>query len=181
VETVEARGDLGRTVIFFLTDNGFSFGEHRIRGKRCPYEECIHTPFAALVPDGSAGQVDGLISNVDLAPTIAELAGVLPAPVVDGRSFARALVGRPWKGPPGVLLEWAGDGEIPAWQGVRTADFAYIESADGTVELYDLTGARGHADPLQLKSRAQDPRYRDTVVRLADLLRRLRSREPHRS
>ena len=38
------------TVIFFLTDNGFSFGEHRIRGKRCPYEECIRTPFAARVP-----------------------------------------------------------------------------------------------------------------------------------
>jgi arylsulfatase A-like enzyme len=180
VEAVEARGDLGRTVIFFLTDNGFSFGEHRIRGKRCPYEECIRTPFAALVPGGKSGPVEGLISNVDLAPTIAELAGVRPAPLVDGRSFARALAGRPWKGPPGVLLEWAGDSEIPAWQGVRTADFAYIESADGTVELYDLTGARGPADPLELKSRAQDPRYRDTVVRLADLLRRLRSREPRR-
>lgn len=180
VEAVEARGDLGRTVIFFLTDNGFAFGEHRIRGKRCPYEECIRTPFAALVPGGKSGQVEGLISNVDLAPTIAELAGVLPAPLVDGRSFARALAGLPWNGPPGVLLEWAGDGEIPAWQGVRTRDFAYIESADATVELYDLTGANGRADPLELKNRAQDPRYRDIVVRLAELLGRLRSREPHR-
>lgn len=181
VEAVEARGDLERTVIFFLTDNGFSFGEHRIRGKRCPYEECIHTPFAVRVPGGRAGPVGGLISNVDLAPTIADLAGIHPAPPVDGRSFAQALAGRPWKGPPGVLLEWAGDSEIPAWQGVRTRDYAYIESADGTVELYDLTGAKGHADPLELKNRAQDPRYRDTVVRLAELLRRLRSREPHRS
>ena len=180
VEAVQARGDLERTVIFFLTDNGYSFGEHRIRGKRCPYEECIRTPFAVMVPGGKAGQVDGLVSNVDLAPTIAGLARVRPAPFVDGRSFARAIAGRPWKGPPGVLLEWAGDTEIPAWQGVRTLDFAYIESADGTVELYDLTGEKGHADPLELKNRAQDPRYRNCVVRLAQLLSRLRSREPHR-
>jgi arylsulfatase A-like enzyme len=180
VEAVQARGDLERTVIFFLTDNGFAFGEHRIRAKRCPYEECIHTPFAVMVPGAKAGQVGGLISNVDLAPTIAELAGVEPAPLVDGRSFARALAGRSWRGPPGVLLEWAGDTEIPAWRGVRTRDFAYIETIDGTIELYDLTGAKGRADPLELKNRARDPRYRDTVVRLAELLRRLRSREPHR-
>jgi arylsulfatase A-like enzyme len=180
VEAVEARGDMGRTVIFFLTDNGFSFGEHRIRGKRCPYEECIRTPFAVFAPEVKAGQVDALVSNVDLAPTIAVLAGVRPAPVVDGRSFARALAGRPWKGPPGVLLEWAGDAEIPTWQGVRTHDFVYVENGDGTVELYDLTGARGAADPFELKNRARDPRYDDVVARLAELLSRLRSREPRR-
>ena len=181
VGAAEARGDLDRTIIFFLTDNGFSFGEHRIRGKRCQYEECIRTPFAVLVPGGESGRVNGLISNVDLAPTIVDLAGVRPDPLVDGRSFRRALAGRPWKGPPGVLLEWAGDDEIPAWQGVRTRDFAYIESADGTVELYDLTGALGRADPFEVKNRSDDPRYRGVVDRLAGLLRRLRSRELHRS
>ncbi len=181
VGAAEARGDLDRTIIFFLTDNGFSFGEHRIRGKRCQYEECIRTPFAVLVPGGESGQVNGLISNVDLAPTIVDLAGIQTAPLVDGRSFRRALAGRPWKGPPGVLLEWAGDDEVPAWQGVRTRDFAYVESADGTVELYDLTGALGRADPFEVKSRSDDPRYRVVVDRLAALLRRLRSRELHRS
>ena len=50
VGQIAADGDLDRTVIFFLTDNGFSFGQHRIRGKRCPYEECIRTPFAVRMP-----------------------------------------------------------------------------------------------------------------------------------
>jgi N-acetylglucosamine-6-sulfatase len=180
VGQLAADGDLDRTVIFFLTDNGFAFGEHRIRGKRCPYEECIRTPFAARVPGVAAHDVPGLISNIDLAPTIADLAGVRPGQPVDGRSFAPALLGDRWRSAPGVFLEWAGDREIPPWQGVRTEDFAYIESEDGTVELYDITGAIGAADPFELRSRSADPRYRGTVRRLAVLLRVFRSRSPAR-
>ena len=178
VEQLRASGELEHTVILFLTDNGFSFGQHRIRGKRCQYEECIRTPFAARVPGAHAHDVSGLISNVDLAPTIADLAGVEPGQPVDGRSFASVLLGAPWHPPAGVFLDWAGDREIPAWQGVRTVDFAYIESADGTVELYDMTGAIGDADPYQLQSRAADPRYRATVRRLARMLHAFRSRTP---
>jgi len=180
VEQLRASGELEHTVILFLTDNGFAFGEHRIRGKRCPYEECIRTPFAARVPGAVAHDVPGLISNVDLAPTIADLAGVRPGRAVDGRSFAPALLGEPWHPPAGVYLDWAGDREIPAWQGVRTDDFAYIESADGTVEVYDLTGAIGDADPFQLQNRSADPRYRATVRRLARMLHAFRSRTPGR-
>ena len=178
VDQLRASGELEHTVILFLTDNGYSFGQHRIRGKRCQYEECIRTPFAAWVPGAHARDVPGLISNVDLAPTIADLAGVAPGQPVDGRSFAPALLGASWRSPAGVFLDWAGDREIPAWQGVRTADFAYVESADGTVELYDMTGAIGAADPYQLQSRAADPRYRATVRRLALMLRAFRSRSP---
>ena len=180
VEQLRASGELEHTVILFLTDNGYSFGQHRIRGKRCQYEECIRTPFAARVPGAHAHVVPGLISNVDLAPTIADLAGVEPGQPVDGRSFASVLIGAPWHAPAGVFLDWAGDREIPPWQGVRTVDFAYIESADGTVELYDMTGAIGDADPYQLRSRAADPRYRATVRRLARMLRAFRSRSPGR-
>jgi N-acetylglucosamine-6-sulfatase len=180
VDQLAADGDLDRTVIFFLTDNGYSFGEHRIRGKRCQYEECIRTPFAVRVPGAQAHDVTGLISNVDLAPTIADLTGVRPGQTVDGRSFAPSLVGRRWRSPPAVFLEWAGDDEIPPWQGVRTADFAYFESSDGTVELYDLTGAIGAADPYEMRSRAADPRYRATVRRLAAVLHAFRTRSPGR-
>jgi len=180
VEQLRGSGELEHTVILFLTDNGYSFGQHRIRGKRCQYEECIRTPFAARVPGAHAHVVPGLISNVDLAPTIADLAGVEPGQPVDGRSFASVLIGAPWHAPAGVFLDWAGDREIPPWQGVRTVDFAYIESADGTVELYDMTGAIGDADPYQLRSRAADPRYRATVRRLARMLRAFRSRSPGR-
>jgi len=180
VDAIAARGDLERTVIFLLTDNGYSFGQHRVLGKRCPYEECIRTPFVVRMPGQRARDVPGVVSNVDLAPTIADLAGVVPGIPVDGRSFAVALRGdRGWR-QPGVFLEWVGDADVPSWRGVRTRDFAYIENADGTVELYDLTGALGEPDPLELRNRAGDPRYRAQVRRLAELLRKLQSRPPGR-
>ena len=175
VDAIAARGDLGRTVIFFLTDNGYSFGEHRIQGKRCPYEECIRTPFAVRMPGRSPRDVTEVVSNVDLAPTIADLTGVRPGLTEDGTSFARALLGGEYLSSDGALIEWAGDRTVPPWQGVRTTDFAYIEDADGTVELYDLTGVLGRADPLELRNREGDARYRGEVRRLAALLRRLRS------
>ena len=177
-DQLSSSGDLGNTVVFFLTDNGYSFGEHRIRGKRCPYEECIRTPFAVRMPGATAGNVPGLVSNVDLAPTIADLAGVQPGLTEDGRTFAPVLRGQPWRPPKGVFIEWAGDQDIPPWQGVRTTDFVYIEDADGTVELYDLTGVIGPADPLELRNRSGEPRYRRTVRRLARKLDAFRSRQP---
>lgn len=174
IDAIAARGDLDRTVIFFLTDNGYSFGEHRIRGKRCAYEECIRTPLAVRMPGQPRTVVSGVVSNVDLAPTIADLAGVRPGLPEDGRSFADALRGDRWRPPEGALIEWAGDRSVPPWQGVRTTDLVYIEDADGTVELYDLTGVLGPADPLELRNRADDRRYRGEVRRLAALLERLR-------
>lgn len=180
VDAIAARGDLDRTVIFFLTDNGYSFGQHRIRGKRCPYEECIRTPLAVRMPGRPAREVTEVVSNVDLAPTIADLTGIRPGFAEDGTSFAGALLDGEYLPSAGALIEWAGDRTVPPWQGVRTTDFAYIEDADGTVELYDLTGVLGRADPLELRNRARVARYQGEVRRLAALLQRLRSGAPGR-
>ncbi|MEA2522429.1 MAG: hypothetical protein QOI81_2075, partial [Actinomycetota bacterium] len=159
VDAIAARGDLSDTYIFFLTDNGYSFGEHRIVGKRCPYEECIRTPFAVYVPGTAAGTDPQLVSNVDLAPTIASLAGVTPALPEDGTSFARNLLhpDAPVRSQ-AKLIEWAGDPQVPPWWGIRTPDFAYIETGT-TVELYDLTGRLGPADPDELTNVAAEPVY----------------------
>jgi arylsulfatase A-like enzyme len=178
VEEVAARGELDRTVFFFLTDNGFSFGEHRWRGKRCPYDPCIGTPFAVRTPWRLAGTVAQPVSNVDLAPTIAQLAGVTPGLPEDGESLA-ALLGAPQVGKASehvptadrpVLIEFAGDAVVPPWRGVRTERYAYVEDADGTVELYDLAGALGPADPQELRNVAADPVYAGVRSSLAATL-----------
>jgi N-acetylglucosamine-6-sulfatase len=178
VEAVSARGDLDRTVIFFLTDNGFSYGEHRWVGKACPYDECVRTPFAAYVPGMPAGVDPTLVSNVDLAPTISALAGTRPGFEVDGADLAPLLTGT-GPAPPreGVFIEFHGGGQVPAWVGVRTREFAYIRTGDAE-QLYDLTGALGPADPAELDDRAADPRYAEVRARLAALLGELASREP---
>ncbi len=175
VRVLRERGALDRTVIFFLTDNGFSFGEHRWVSKACPYEECVRTPFLVRFPGALSHVDDHLVSNVDLAPTFADLAGVAPGNRVDGRSLVPLLEGR---SPPswrtGVLLEYVGDRHIPAWWAIRTANFLYVEYATGERELYDLTGRLGPADPYELDNRADDPAYAPVLARLAARLAALR-------
>lgn len=177
VAAVADRGDLERTVIFFLTDNGLAFGEHGWTAKSCPYVECVRTPFAVYAAGMTAGTDPALVSNVDLAPTIEALAG-LPARPTDGRDLTPVLEGL-GPAPPrdAVLTEYHGDEVVPAWEGVRTAAFAYIRT--GTFEeLYDLAGARGPADPFEMDNRIDDRVYRDVRMRLSQLTTALTSAEP---
>ena len=177
VREVAARGDLERTVIFFLTDNGLAFGEHRLTAKSCPYVECVRIPFAVHAPELDAATDLALVSTVDLAPTIASLAGV-PTVATDGVDLAPLLTGT---GPApfrrGVLTEYAGGGLVPAWQAMRTADFSYIRTGD-VEELYDLTGARGRPDPDETDNRIDDPAYLDVRIALEQLLRASLSQPP---
>lgn len=176
VGALEEGGELENTVIVFLTDNGFSFGEHRWVAKSCPYEECIRTPFLVRVPEAVARTEDHVVSTLDVAPTIAAFADVPVPPSVDGRSLVPLLRGDAG-GPKrvGVLSEFVGDDEIPAWWEIRTADLAYIELATGERELYDLTGVRGAPDPYELENRIGDPSYAGIAERLARALAALRA------
>jgi arylsulfatase A-like enzyme len=117
-----------------------------------------------------------LVSNVDLAPTLAELAGIEPLSPVDGMSLVPLLQGRPsasWRG--ALLTEYVGDEKVPPWWGVRTENFAYVELATGETELYDLAGVIGWADPFELENRADDPAYAAVRARLSARLAALRA------
>jgi arylsulfatase A-like enzyme len=176
IRALKVRGALANTVIVFMTDNGFSFGEHRWVGKTCAYDECIRTPFIVRFPDASSHVDRHLVSNVDLAPTLAELAGIEPPSPVDGMSLVPLLRGRPsasWR--TGLLTEYVGDDKVPPWWAVRTEDFAYIELATGETELYDLAGVVGSADPFELEDRADDPAYAAVRGRLSARLAILRA------
>jgi arylsulfatase A-like enzyme len=168
VEALRARGDLDRTVILFLSDNGYAFGEHRWVAKRCAYDECTGVPFLVRYPP-VAGRVEpALVSAVDLAPTIAQLAGVTAPDAVDGTGLVPLLQGRrAGVGP--VYSEWVGDEVVPAWQQVRTSSFAYVELGTDERELYDL-----RADPFELENVIDDPGYASVVERLARALERFR-------
>jgi len=85
VDELRARGELDRTVIFYSSDNGFLWGEHRLGGKIWPYEESTHVPLIVRTP---WTQANGTVNrepvlNIDYAPTIAALTGVRPASPVD--------------------------------------------------------------------------------------------------
>ena len=174
-DALRIRGDYEDTAVFYLTDNGYALGEHRWETKSCPYEPCVHIPFLVRAPGSPGGTDDRLVSNVDLAPTIAELAGVDPAPARDGKSLAPALRGTAPTTRTGVLLEFAGGGGVPAWSAIRTRSFLWVELTTGERELYDLAGVLGPPDPDQLENRADAPAYAGIRRRLASRLRALRA------
>jgi len=94
VATLEATGQLADTVVLFTSDNGFHIGQHRLpQGKMTAYEEDIRVPLFVRGPGIWVGKTDAthLVGNVDLAPTLAELAGARTPDFVDGRSFAPLL------------------------------------------------------------------------------------------
>jgi N-acetylglucosamine-6-sulfatase len=169
---LESSRRLDRTVIVFTSDNGYLWGEHRIEGKIWPYEEAIRVPLVVRGPWIPTGRADGhLVLNVDLAPTLAELAGASPTLDMDGRSLVPLLEGQtpPWR--TDFLVEFLGEGSAPwteRYEAVRTERHLYVEYRNGWRELYDLG-----SDPYQLENVVDAPGQEDVVARLSDRLRQL--------
>jgi N-acetylglucosamine-6-sulfatase len=90
IDTLGSLHRLRNTYVIFTSDNGFFFGEHRlIGGKFLAYEPATHLPFLIRGPHIRAGTESGeLVGNIDVAPTVLELAGVKPDKSIDGRSMA---------------------------------------------------------------------------------------------
>jgi arylsulfatase A-like enzyme len=113
------------TLAIFLSDNGYAWGEHGIRGKWRPYTESIRVPLAMRWPGHfEPGSIDtGIATNVDLAPTIMAAAGLSPAAPMDGVSLLQ----------PGtrqrLFTEFWGNMAKgrPDWAQIRTRRVAYIE------------------------------------------------------
>lgn len=176
IQTLEQNGQLENTYVFFISDNGFHLGEHRIpSGKGTAYEEDIRVPFMVRGPGIQPGRkMAQLITNIDVAPTIAEIAHVKTPDFVDGRSFLPLLQNEtlPWRdcflielgyqfkeqSSTGGFLTLPADPEKDNillqveggnFRGIRGVDYVYIEYDNGEIEYYDLA-----KDPYQLENAA---------------------------
>jgi N-acetylglucosamine-6-sulfatase len=171
VEALDARGDLDHTVIVYVSDNGFAFGEHRWFKKTCPYRECVQVPFLIRYPLAARRVEEVPVSTVDLAPTLAELAGVEPPAALDGTSLASLVADDDPTGTSGMVFsEWIGDEKVPGWWQVRTQTFAYIELVTGERELYDLAN-----DPYQLRNVATQSEYGSVLAELSAAMNTFRA------
>jgi hypothetical protein len=151
---LEADGALDNTLTVFTSDNGYLFGEHRTQKKGVLYEEAIRVPLAiryAPLIDGSRDEPK-LTANIDLAPTIYELAGIPIPSGVDGRSLVPLLQDGTVAWRDDLLLEHFG--HAPGFVGVHTGEWVYVERPGDIPELYDLT-----TDPYQLTNLSQNPAY----------------------
>jgi N-acetylglucosamine-6-sulfatase len=153
---------LENTLFVFTSDNGWLGGEHRLTGKNAPYEESIRVPMVVRYDASLAGPTTDsqLVTNIDLAPTFAELAGA-SAPGVEGRSLVPLFQSpsAPWRSD--FLIEHLQDGkkDTPTFCEVRSSRYAYVLYETGEQELYDLP-----ADPYELENRAEDPGLAPTVT-----------------
>jgi arylsulfatase A-like enzyme len=176
--TLERAGILDDTLIVFVSDNGYFFGEHGLGPeRRFAYEEGIRSPllvrYPPLVRAGST--IDALTLLLDVAPTVIEVAGGTPGPHVQGRSLGPLLRGEqpPWRS--SFLVEYYGEAAIPwlvamSYKAVRTARYKYIDWTQhpGADELYDLA-----TDPYELTNLCREPSSAALRTELRGELRRL--------
>jgi arylsulfatase A-like enzyme len=138
---------LDNTVLVFLSDNGFEWGDHRLTFKGYPYERSIAVPLIIAGPGVHHGVNRGLASNLDIAPTIADLTGVVPPGPFDGTSLVPALTGTGPVPTKSVLLEHLSMRLAPSYCGLRTRRWKYVAYRGGADELYDL-----RRDPSELRN-----------------------------
>jgi N-acetylglucosamine-6-sulfatase len=177
---VAALRDTGRlhdTVIVFMSDNGVMWGSHRLSptSKRNPYRKASRMPLIIRYERlGTAPRVEPrLVGNVDIAPTLAALAGASTPGSVEGVSFAPLLRNPSHRWTRTLLLEnftrhAVAGGRSPSYCGVRTKQFLFVHYAEGLEELYNE-----RRDPYELHNIAGIPSAAPTQNQLRQTTRRL--------
>lgn len=170
-EALRESGVADRTVVIFTSDNGFLCGSHGYGSKVLPYEESARVPCIVFDPRrpsrGRGIRSRALTANIDIAPTILDLAGVAAPEGMDGRSLRPLLDDPAATGHEdlAIMNVW---GPAPThYLSVVSEGHKYIywpyasDGLEATEELYDLD-----RDPLELSNLATRPDSRPTLDRL---------------
>lgn len=169
INWVVSHGLKDNTMIVYMGDNGFSFGEHGLIDKRHAYEESMRVPLLVWAPGmvKPNSVMEQIIMNVDLAPTFLDLAGIAKPKQMQGFSFAEILGGKSvtWQRDK-VFYEYyweAAFPQTPTTFAIRTERYKYIyyNGIWDINELYDL-----QADPYEMNNLIRDPAYQQTGMKL---------------
>jgi N-acetylglucosamine-6-sulfatase len=162
LKALKETGQLDNTVIVFTSDNGYFYGEHGLSvERRLAYEESIRMPLLIRYPKViEAGTVrDEFALNIDLAPTLLELAGISVPTRMEGRSLVPLLKGARSEWRKSFLIEYYSDRVFPrirqmGYKAVRNERWKYIHyfELEGMDELYDLK-----ADPYEMRNIIHQP------------------------
>jgi N-acetylglucosamine-6-sulfatase len=164
------------TLVLYMSDNGFLLGEHGLIDKRHAYEESMRIPMLVWAPGlvAPGSRIEEMVLNVDVAPTVLELAGAMIPETMDGASFLPLLRGEdvPWRDEMLFVYYWEFPfPHTPTVLALREERYKYIfnHGVWDTNELYDL-----EADPRETRNRIDDLDQEDRVAtmrrRLFDLL-----------
>jgi len=165
LQALRERGELDSTLILYMGDNGFAFGEHGLIDKRTAYEESIRVPMLARCPELFRGGtvVEQMVANLDIMPTVLDAAGVTPPPGLDGASFLPLLQGHhmPWRKE--LLYEYYWERnfpQTPTVHALRTDQYKYMHFHGiwDIDEFYDLK-----ADPLESNNLIFSPQHASLI------------------
>ena len=180
IEALEKIGELENTVIIYSSDNGYFMGEHTFKDKRLAYENSIRVPMIIRYPRliKESTEIDEQCLNIDLAPTILELAGIDKPNYMQGESMLDIITGKKnskWR--KSILFEYYVDDAWP-YAGpdqlaVRTNQFKLVDNflENDIDELYDLIN-----DPGEMNNLINDEEYETIELELRNESKRLQKK-----
>ena len=160
------------TLVIYMGDNGFCFGEHGLIDKRHMYEESLRVPMLAYwkghITPGT--KVTKMVQNMDVGPTVLDAAGLKKPDNMDGRSFLPLLERKeiPWRDAVFYEYYWERNfPQTPTVHGIRTDRYKYMHYHGiwDTDELYDLQN-----DPNEKHNLIDRPEHQDLIKDLKDRL-----------
>ncbi len=164
LDSLQANGLLENTMVIFTTDNSYLLGEHRLRGKSLPYDECMKMPMLIRYPawfqPGTV--IDSSITlNIDVAPSVLDAVGIVDTFNMDGTSI-HSITSNQFKRKE-FLYEQTPE-PIDSIASVRTFKDNYFQynryyCSDTTEELFDMI-----QDPYQKKNLVHHYFYQDTLT-----------------
>jgi N-acetylglucosamine-6-sulfatase len=150
------------TLVIYMGDNGFMFGEHGLIDKRVAYEASIRVPMIMQCPSLFEGGkvVNEVVANIDIAPTILEAAGIHTPAHMDGASMIPLAQEKPTSWRENFLYVYYWENSFPQSPTVfalRQDRFKYINYYGiwDTNELYDLKN-----DPHETVNLINNPAYK---------------------
>jgi arylsulfatase A-like enzyme len=162
---LDSTGMSRSTLVIYMGDNGFLLGEHGLIDKRNAYEESIRVPMLAYAPGfvEPGSRINGIVRNIDIAPTILDLAGAEPARPMDGQSVLPLFRGQQISSPGEFLYEYYWEyafPHTPSTFALRGDRFKYIfyHGVWDLNEFYDL-----QSDSLEQHNLIDVPLYQDSI------------------
>jgi N-acetylglucosamine-6-sulfatase len=165
MDQLEAMGVADETLVIYMGDNGFMFGEHGLIDKRVAYETSIRVPMLMRCPDLFKGGkvVREVVANIDMAPTILEAMGLEKPAHMDGDSVIPLLTGKATEWRDYFLYVYYWEKNFPqsptvfSLRGERYKYITYYGLWDAD-ELYDL-----QHDPDETVNLCYDPAHAEIV------------------
>jgi arylsulfatase A-like enzyme len=177
-QELERQNIVNDTAVLLSSDHGFFLGEHHLYDKRLMYEPSIRVPMMVSLPGRVRGgtKSDEMVLNLDLAPTLLEIAGVAVPGDMQGKSMMPLAEGKKnvaWrKDWLYEYYEYPGYENVRPCRGVRTDRYKlvhfFIEPQE--FEVYDL-----QADPDERNNLYGKPGFEELTAHLKERLAALRA------